>query len=353
MIDPDKLEELDVSTQADDPFKLIYPILARLSFYRTTLGDPRTGAGLEAPVGAKVTDRATGKTYEKLAGDANAWKETGARFAHTFYADSKAANGGDGSPDTPFNSLQAAINAAQQLPSDQRKIIIVAADSAFDEDVTVTGGLMMIMGLGPWTLGDAAGTAFNSTTARNFTYNSGGTLPDGKWPSLVLGTLTDGETSSTHTAYMNGATISGDFIFNETHSISHNLQLRNVKVQGNFTQTGVGGIQTYLRRCFFDNLFTGSSILLNIAESCEFDGLLTVQSHGRIWQCEISGGMTTQSLNNSLPPNGMMQTNFSGTFTGPAASLLLDAVTNYFFNANGAVLAGGATRVLMHDETIV
>jgi len=78
--------------------------------------------------------------------------------------------------------------------------------------------------------------------------------------------------------------------------------------------------------------------------------LVTVIQHNRIWQCEITNGFTTGGIINSLPPNGMYETNFKGVFTGPAGSLLLDTSSNYFFNTNSATLAGGATKVLIHDD---
>jgi len=279
----------------------------------------------------------------------------GLNLSNTMWADSNAKEAGDGSSAKPFKSLQDAVDAASALGQGVRKIIFVAAGSAFDEDVVVNNGFLSIMGLGPFTLGAADLDLWNSTTPRSFTYNA--TLPNtmqDRWDGLILGTIMDDESSSTHTAAMNGFTISGDMNFNNPSGSSKSLQLRNVKVQGNFTQTGNQSVQTYLRRCFFDNTFTGdSNMQLNIADSCEFDGLVTVGAYCRIWQCQIQGGLTTGGVPiTSLPPNGIYQTDFDGVFTGPANSLLLDPVTNYFFNNNGATLAGGATRVLIHDENI-
>jgi hypothetical protein len=273
-------------------------------------------------------------------------------LSRTIFADSSAAANGDGSAGFPFNSLQAAINAAEALGPAVRKLIVVASGSAFDEDVVVTGGLLEIIGLGPFTLGDGLGSAFSSTVARNFTWHGDAILPDGKWPSLSISTEMNGETSSTHAAYMNGFVISGNLILTEALSHSRNLFLRNVKVSGNFAQTGSGGIQSFIRRCFFDNTVTGPALLFNIVESTEFDGLLSILQYCRIWQCQIQGGMTVTGVPiASVPPVGMFQTDFSGAFTGPIASLQLDAATNYFFVANAASLAGGATKVLMHDLT--
>jgi len=284
---------------------------------------------------------------------------SGGSAENTVWADSNATKEGDGSSSKPFKSLQTAIDQAQsKYGKFERKIVFVAANSAFDEDITVVGGLVTIMGLGAFTIGDAKGSAFSSTTPRNFTYqiDDAGSV-DGKWPSIVIGTILDDETSSTHTAYLNACTISGDFLVTNPNALagSKNIQLRNVKVNGNYNTSDAAphGMQTYLRRCYFNNDFNSPSGLLNIVDSCQFDNLLNCAQYNWINKCEMRSGMTvTGAPLNSLPPNGIYGTNFKGVFTGPASSLLLDPVTNYFFNNNGASLAGGATKVLMHDETI-
>jgi hypothetical protein len=298
-----------------------------------------------------------GNTYKAINLNSSGSGGSGSGLSNTIYADSNAASGGDGSMGEPFNSLQDAIDSAELLGKETRKIIMIASGSSFDEDITITGGLMEIIGLGPWNLGDGIEPSvipydpFGSSVPRSITYNSDGTLTNGKWPSLVIGTIMDDESSSTHTAYLNAATISGDFIFN-AGGVSHNLQLRNVKIKGDYISSGVGGIQGYFRRCYFDNFFTGTNTFLNIVESCQFDKLVTCGSHARIWQCEFRDGMTTGQLNSPLPPNGMYDTNFKGTFTGPVGSLLLDSETDYFFELNNASLAGGATKVFMHHTSV-
>lgn len=278
---------------------------------------------------------------------------TGFDLQNTFWADSNATSIGDGTAASPFQSLQSAIDEAELLGQGTRKIIFVAAASAFDEDVTVTDGYLTIMGLGPFTLGDAALDKFDSTTERHFTWNTPSVNTDAnKWDGLIIGTIMDDETSSTHTGYMNGFVISGNFLVNNTSSNSKNLQMRNVNVQGDVTVTANQSIQTYLRRCYFDGVFFSSSngVILNIADSCEFDELVTIAQYNRIWQCDFAKGLTTTGPINSLRPSGIFQTYFKGVFTS-TSELRLDATSNYFFNDNGATLAGGATKVLLHDET--
>ena len=82
----------------------------------------------------------------------------------------------------------------------------------------------------------------------------------------------------------------------------------------------------------------------------EFDGLVDVDSYSRIVECEFGGGLTVPAgFADLVPPGGFYNTTFFGTFTGPAGSLRLDAASNYFFKTNGALLAGGATKVIQGD----
>jgi len=133
---------------------------------------------------------------------------------------------------------------------------------------------------------------------------------------------------------------------------SVDMHFDSVKVFGDVDLTAKTGVTNiYLNRCYFDHAFNTSGANIVIAESCEFDELVDVGSYSRIVDCEFSGGMTVTSVQNYLPPQGIYNTDFSGTFTGPAGSCLLDAVSNYWFKNNGAVLAGGATKVILGDLT--
>lgn len=285
----------------------------------------------------------------------NLLSNLGLNFTNVLFADSTStAKNQDGSPSRPFSSLQQVILKAETLPGKTRKLILIAPDSKFDEDVEISDkwGIGSIIGLGPWTLGDGAGNAFSSTTPRNLTISGSKSIDGGStWPGVVIGTLFDDETSSTHTAYHNGVTISGDFIVGAI-SNTFQLHMRNVKVAGNFDGTATTqGIQTYIRRCYFDNAFNSPSAILNIVESTQFDSLITVLLYNRMWQCEVRSGMTVTGSGTTLPPAGMFQTDFKGVFTGSVGSLKLDAVTNYFFKQNAASLAGGATKTILGDLT--
>ena len=57
--------------------------------------------------------------------------------------------------------------------------------------------------------------------------------------------------------------------------------------------------------------------------------------------------MTVTSASTDFPPGGIYDTDFAGTFTGPANSFRLDDSTNYWFAVNAGILAGGATQVFL------
>ncbi|MGD6875933.1 hypothetical protein [Bacillus infantis] len=93
-----------------------------------------------------------------------------------FWADSSAPGPGHGSPLNPFNSLQAAITADTSSPlavtfgMRARLVILIAANSVFDEDITIPPARhVQLLGLGPWVLGNADLANFGSSTPRNVT----------------------------------------------------------------------------------------------------------------------------------------------------------------------------------------
>ena len=96
----------------------------------------------------------------------------------------------------------------------------------------------------------------------------------------------------------------------------------------------------------------------------QYEKRVQVSRYGSIQQATFSEGMTV-SQNPTLPsvfrfgvPPGIVNSNFYGTFEfrAPAPSgdgaLLLDPITNFWFNRNGATLVGGATRSLLFDTSI-
>lgn len=292
----------------------------------------------------------------------------------------------DGTMGAPYSTFAAAVAAAVAvqdalpvgiLPTERAgtRQVFVVAGGIYDEDLLLMRGdtFYIFLMMGPVTLGDGLGANFGSTNTRNVIWVNDQTVEDadsGGVPArrsqLVISTMYDsGPMSSTHTAVSSGLTVSGDFVLQNPGgggaSTTSELHLSHVKVVGDLTRDNgtdpdFGGRNCYLNRCFFDQGFDigtdGGNAGGNLAwvQDCEFDGLVNVNSYSRVVECEFGGGMTaTTGFSNLIPPGGFFNTTFSGTYTGPAASLLLDAASNFFFKANGALLGGLATKVIVGD----
>lgn len=288
--------------------------------------------------------------------------------------------GADGSMLNPFPAIQAAIDAAaaaqDALPVGnsgpgfraQTRQQIIVASGFYDEDLSISRGntFLEFLAAGPVTLGDgSAGLNFESTTPRSVTWVNdqaqedadSGAANANRRPQLCFGVFPQmGEMSSTQTAIASGWDITGDLILtNAGAATTAELHLQNVKIRGTLDGSGdSGGRNCYFYRCLFAGAVTGVTVgglLLQVCESCEFDGPTSVGAYGRLVHCEIDGGFTVAAFSPDLPPGGMFGCDFAGTFTGPAGSLQLDAATNFFFVGNSASLGGAATKVLMHDLT--
>lgn len=285
----------------------------------------------------------------------------------------------DGTMGAPFSTISAGVAAAvvaqDALPvgvlpgqrAGTRQVFIVAG-GIYDEDVDCARGdtFYEFLAMGPVTLGDGAGGNFSSTVPRSFRWvaaqsqenaDAGGGSPIRR-SQLVIGNLVNfGESSSTHTAVAVAWDISGDLIFENPDggggATTAEVHLGRVKVRGAVDGTAdFGGRNCYFYQCFFDGAFTMTNVggaLLQICDSCEFDGPTDIGAYGRMDKCQIGGGFTTAGFSAAIPPGGMFGCEVSGTFTGPAGSAVMDGVTNYFFKTNGVTLGGGATKVIIDD----
>lgn len=269
---------------------------------------------------------------------------------------SKAFSGIEaGTPEAPFTTIQAALDAigdATDLAGFLQPYTILVSPGHYDEDLLIPKSrILSILGLGTWTLGTGTGNGFSSTPGRNITFQPDAPIfgASNIRPGLTIGVANPADVSSTFLSVGHGCHISGNIIIADTGGTSHTLNLMGVKVWGGILKTvnvALTNLQMY--RCYIVgavNMPTGST-LFNIAESCEFDSLITVSSYSRMVHCEIVG-MTVTGIGNAIPPCGMFACQFSGVFTGPANSLRLDSVTDFLFTQSGASLAGGATKVLL------
>jgi hypothetical protein len=249
---------------------------------------------------------------------------------------------------TAFNSIPAATNATEA-----RQVYTVYVPSGvYDEDVTVAANNRRIIMVcqGAVSLGTLTGSSWGTGgTARNFTIANNGTATiDGVRSSFAItSTASTSDGLSTHQANISKFKISGNLVLSSAIGISSEFYLE-VEVFGNLDASGyAGNCNIYTKNSHYRGTVGSSTARLQYAHRTQFDGLITVNNYTLIDDCVIAAGMATTSATIDLNPSGIVNTHFTGTFTGPASSLRLDGVTNGFFVANGASLAGGATKVYM------
>ena len=266
----------------------------------------------------------------------------------------------------PFLTIQAAIDAVPTPAigdgaASRTVWTILVSPGTYDEDLSVdiTRKRIILASVGPWNLG-----TFNSAdwapsgTRRNITvFTTSPTINDNIRNAFsIQPMLPAGEGLTTHQAYFTRPRISGQIDVSGVTGPSLELTL-SVEVFG--TTGGSGGdsmvagtaiVQSYIYHSRFRGRVTGTNWNLQVSERTRFGGLVTVTGYSTILFCRFDSGMTTTSAANAgITPGGFYDTDFAGTFTGPAGSLRLDGATNYWFKTNGAVLAGGATKVIQDD----
>ncbi|MFA9556962.1 hypothetical protein ACERII_06650 [Evansella sp. AB-rgal1] len=278
------------------------------------------------------------------------------------WADSSATGPGNGTPSDPYNSLQAAITAATTSPfavtfgMRARLIILIAANSAFDEDIVIPPARhVQLLGLGPWVLGNAQGANFSSTTPRNVTiqtnqaaeniyFNQGPAFV--ARPVTVIGTFDNGTSVSTHTNYTNGATISGNITFQNVAVgdpfTTIEFQLLNTHVVGSIIQSGhQGQINTYVYNSRLSGSVIHNGLRLQRLVDSRTDGDLTIAVYSHISNSLILGNVTVTAVSFDVPPTGIFSSQFANiTWTGP---LRLDTASNFYFVDSGSTLVGTKT----------
>ncbi len=228
----------------------------------------------------------------------NFWDQTQQWGEETIiWADSSATGPGNGTPSDPFNSLQAAITAATNsslavtFGMRARLIILIAANSAFDEDIVIPPARhVQLLGLGPWVLGNAQGANFASTTPRNVTiqtnpaaeafYSSQGAAFVAR-PVTVIGTFDNGTSVSTHTNYTDGAIISGNITFQNVAVgdpfTTIEFQLLNTNVVGNIVQSGhMGQLNTYVYNSRLSGSVIHNGLRLQRLVDSRTDGVINI-----------------------------------------------------------------------------
>ncbi|WP_089283844.1 NTTRR-F1 domain [Anaerovirgula multivorans] len=280
------------------------------------------------------------------------------------WADSSAPGPGTGTPFDPFNSLQAAIDAAVNSPlavdfgMRARCIVLIAGNSVFDEDIVIPPARhVQLLGLGPWVLGNADLANFDSSVPRNITIQTSQAeenvyLTQGPAfvarPVTVIGTLNNGTSVSTHTNYTNGAIISGNVSFQNLDPVDPfttiEFQLLNARVVGDIIGDPVdphmGILNTYIFNSRITNMIKPGLRIQRMVD-VRVDGTINVAGYSNIVSTWFRGDVTVASALADVPPTGIFNSQFNMiTWTGP---LVLDTASNFYFVNTGSTLVGVKT----------
>lgn len=272
-------------------------------------------------------------------------------------------SGGDGTGSVAvigiYNTIQAAINAVPQGTTSttiRTVYTVLIPPGTYDEALTVdvTNRHIELTALGAVNIGLFNNAFWAASNARNITIlNSAGTV-DSIRSSFGMGTyIPYGTAQTTHPAYSTAFRLSGSVIWSTMPAGFSNVELLlGAEIFGDVDTSAFAthNFQIYFTRARVRGQVKGTRNLIQLADWSVFDGLVTALSYSTLRNSVFAAGMTMGSASGGgVKPFGMVGCDFTGTFTGPASSMVLDSTSNYFFVANGAALAGGATQVIMEN----
>jgi hypothetical protein len=128
------------------------------------------------------------------------------------------------------------------------------------------------------------------------------------------------------------------------------LHLENVRMTDGIGVTSTLSSFLFAKKCEFVQGITHTNMEIEYFDHC-YVATPSVKRVNHATFSEFAGLTVTQAGNaGHVPPFGFFGCNITGTFTGPANSARFDALTNYNFVANGAALAGGATKLITEND---
>lgn len=283
-----------------------------------------------------------------------------------FYVDANAkADVQDGSIAKPFATIQAAIKAVPQAETSQdvQKVHIIAiAPGTYDEDLEIgPQKRITLLAMGPVNLGQFSADMYqpeDSDVSRNIIWTArGNDFFTGISDSLTILSADSGADSKTKSSYVSSFRISGDIIVQDATPQAPLPFAQKLRIQGEvFGSVYVDptlSVDLHTKNAAIHGDVKGKRLVLQTAEATRFYSPLDLLYYQYINSSEIQNGMKVSLVpldSDALVLRGMYATNLAGTFEGPARSLVLDPITNFWFVKNGNVKAGGATKVILNDS---
>ncbi|MGH8898205.1 MAG: hypothetical protein ACRDZ4_14590 [Egibacteraceae bacterium] len=278
--------------------------------------------------------------------------------------DGNDATGTFGDLGKPFKTIQAAISAVPtpaigDSAASRNVWTILVSPADYDEDlaVDITRKRIILASWGPWGLGTFGSADWApSGTRRNITLTTtDATINDGIRNGFSIQPMFPaGEGLTTHQSYLTRPRISGKIDVSGVTGPSLELTLSCEVFGTDGTSAGdslVGGtaiVQSYIYHSRMRGKVTGANWNFQVAERTRFGGLVDVNGYSTIISSKFDLGMTVATATlGGVQPDGFVDSDFLGTFTGPALSFRLDAFTDRAHLASGGLLAGGATKVFL------
>ncbi len=259
-----------------------------------------------------------------------------------------------GRPDQKFATIEQAVNAA----SANTATALVLSPGIYAEGFTVAGKCKVdvtekeiaLYSWARWQLGTSAAkvdiditatdvtnvvgelAAFSILAYENGTPGKGGTFSEGLVPE-IFGKLNYAITGS--------GTLRGSF----------NCDFSGDDSGVAIVATAASRLGMVFNRARFSGSIAGDLIDIQDAQSTQFGGTVQIDRYRRAVVCQIDANWTVARVPVSGRVEGFIGCHWDTgiTFTGPAASLVVDAYTNFFVVQNSVTLAGGATKVIIHD----
>lgn len=260
-----------------------------------------------------------------------------------------------------YPTIQAAINAVPQgTTSTTIRTVhtVLIPPGTYDEDLTVdiTNRHIELTALGAVNIGLFNNSFWAASNTRNITIINTAANVDSIRGTFGMGTyIPYGAACTSHAAYSTAFRLSGNIIISTMPVGFTDIDIfLEADIFGNVDSSAFAthNFQLYFTRSKVRGQVKGTRNRIQLADWTVFDDLVTANSYSTMRNSVFSAGMTISTASSGgFKPFGMIACDFSGTFTGPASSLVLDGTSAYFFTANGAALAGGATQLILESAS--